>query len=97
MDGVATEIAEEVGVLFQHRDFNACTSEQEAKHDARRTTADDAACGVEDSRVSHRVPRSKKEKANGPKHHSLGCRPGIRPPHGPRAEGPAHACVLIIG
>jgi hypothetical protein len=47
VDGVAAEVAEEVGVLLEDGDFNAGAGEQEAEHDSGRASADDAAGGVE--------------------------------------------------
>ena len=43
MDGVAAEIAQEVGVLFEDDDVDARAREQEAEHQPARTAADDAA------------------------------------------------------
>ena len=43
VDGIATEVAEEVGVLFKNRYGDACTREEQTEHDARGTAADDAA------------------------------------------------------
>src|SRR5262249_45090590 len=43
MDGVAAEIAEEVGVLLEHDDVDAGARQQEAEHEPARPTADDAA------------------------------------------------------
>jgi hypothetical protein len=40
--GVAAEIAEEVGVLFQHHDIDAGTSEQIAEHHAGGPATNDA-------------------------------------------------------
>ena len=46
MDGVAAEVAEEIGVLLQHDDLDAGAGEQEAEHHAGRSAAGDAtACG----------------------------------------------------
>ncbi len=45
--GIAAEIAKEVTVLFEYSDLNAGAGEQKAEHNASRTTADDAAGGVE--------------------------------------------------
>ena len=47
MDGVATEVAEEVGVFFEDGDLNAGAREEEAEHDAGRASADDAGGGGE--------------------------------------------------
>ena len=47
MHGVAAEIAEEIGVLFQHDRFDSGAPEQIAQHHAGRPAADDAAAGVE--------------------------------------------------
>ena len=43
MDGVAAEIAQEIGVLLQHDDVDAGAREQKAEHHAGRPAADDAA------------------------------------------------------
>src|SRR5258705_942 len=43
MDGVAAEIAEEIGVLFQDNHFNAGAGEKKTKHHAGRSTAGDQA------------------------------------------------------
>src|SRR5215475_5194101 len=40
MDGVATKIAEEVRVLFEHDHLNACAGEQKSKHHSCRAAAD---------------------------------------------------------
>ena len=45
MHGVAAEIAQEVGVLFQHDHIDAGAREQEAEHHPGRPAADDAAAG----------------------------------------------------
>ena len=47
VDGVAAEVAEEVGVLFEDGDGEAGAGEQQAEHDPCRTSADDAAGGCE--------------------------------------------------
>jgi hypothetical protein len=43
MHRVAAEVAQEVGVLLQHRDTHARARQQKSKHHSRRTAADDAA------------------------------------------------------
>ena len=43
MDGVAGEVAQEVGVLLQHQDVDARAREQEGEHHAGRPAARDAA------------------------------------------------------
>ena len=43
MDGVAAEVAQEIGVLLQHDDVDACAREQEAEHHPRGAAAGDAA------------------------------------------------------
>jgi hypothetical protein len=48
MDGVAAEVAQEVGVLFHHRDVDAAAGKQQAQHDSGGTAAGDDACGVLD-------------------------------------------------
>ena len=53
MDGVAAEIAQEVGVLFQHGDGDAGARQQKAEHHAGRSAAGDAAGGFD--RRSHRT------------------------------------------
>ena len=50
MHGVAAKITEEIGVLLQHHDIDAGTSEQIAKHHAGRSAADDAAADFSDVR-----------------------------------------------
>src|SRR5262249_39063783 len=40
--GVATEVAQKVGMLFKHDDFETCACEQQTQHHAGRTTTDDA-------------------------------------------------------
>ena len=45
MDGVAAEIAQEVGVLLEHDDVDAGTGQQKAEHHARGPAAGDAAPG----------------------------------------------------
>jgi hypothetical protein len=42
MDGVASEVAEEVGVLFKDGDGDAGAGEQEAEHDSSGASADNA-------------------------------------------------------
>jgi hypothetical protein len=58
MDGVAAEIAEEVGVLLEHHHLDPGAGEQEAEHHSRRAAAGDAAGGLEGTRrlrgVGHR-------------------------------------------
>ena len=49
MDGVAPEVAQEVGVLLEHRHVDAGTHEQQREHQPGRAAADDAAAGVEAS------------------------------------------------
>src|SRR5205807_3952287 len=43
VQGVATEVAEEVAVFFEHGDLHSSTGQQEAEHHARRTATSDAA------------------------------------------------------
>ena len=45
MDGVAAEIAQEIGVLLQHHDIDAGAGQQEAQHHAGRAAAGDGALG----------------------------------------------------
>ena len=45
MDGVAAEVAVEVGMLFEHGDINAGAGEQQAEHHAGGAAAYDAAGG----------------------------------------------------
>ena len=47
VDGVAAEVAQEVGVLLEHDDVDAGAREQEAEHHPGRTAAGDAAAGAE--------------------------------------------------
>ena len=52
MNRVAAEIAEEIGVLFQHHDLDASAREQKSEHHSRGAPAGDATlCG--DRRISH--------------------------------------------
>ena len=53
MNGVAAEIAQEVGVLLQHHHVDAGAREQEAEHHAGGPAAGDAACGAE---LLHSLP-----------------------------------------
>ena len=43
MHGIAAEIPEEIGVLFQHKRLDAGATQQIPQHHAGRTAADDAA------------------------------------------------------
>ena len=43
MNGVAAEIAEEIGVLLQHHDLNAGARQQESEHHSGGPAAGDAA------------------------------------------------------
>ena len=45
MDGVAAEIAQEVGVLLQHHDIDAGAGQQKAQHHAGRAATGDGALG----------------------------------------------------
>jgi hypothetical protein len=56
VDGVATEIAQEVAVLLEHLRANAGAREQVAEHHPGRSPADDAAggVGIGESCVAHR-------------------------------------------
>jgi len=47
MDGVAAEVAEEVGVFFKNCDSDALAREKVAEHDSGGTSSDDAAGGCE--------------------------------------------------
>lgn len=47
MDSVAAKVAEKIGVLFEHLDFNSGACEQKAKNHASGTAADDAASGLD--------------------------------------------------
>jgi hypothetical protein len=64
MDGVAAEIAKEVGVLLEHHDIDASARQQEAEHDAGRAVAGDGACGG-DGRVWHPSPLAFLELGHG--------------------------------
>ena len=46
MDGVAAEVSEEVGVLFEDRDADAGTSQEESQHHAGRSATRDHALDV---------------------------------------------------
>jgi hypothetical protein len=56
MDGVAAEIAQEIGVLFQHRDAHAGARQQIAEHHAGGSAADDASCGGDGGFRHGRLP-----------------------------------------
>ena len=43
MNGVASEIAQEVGMFLEHDDVHAGAREQEAEHEPARSPTDDAA------------------------------------------------------
>src|SRR5438874_11511440 len=43
MDGVAAEVAQEVGMLLQHHEVDAGTREQKAEHEPARPSANNAA------------------------------------------------------
>jgi hypothetical protein len=45
VDGVATKVAQEVGMLLEHDHVDAGTRQQEAEHQAARPASDDAATG----------------------------------------------------
>jgi hypothetical protein len=47
VNGVASEVAQEVLVLLEHDDLDALTSEQEGEHEARGAPADDANAGLD--------------------------------------------------
>src|SRR5262249_341389 len=47
VDGVPAEIAEEIGVLLEDDDVQACAGEQEAEHHAGRAAARNATSGAE--------------------------------------------------
>jgi hypothetical protein len=47
MDGVAAKIAEEVGVFFEDKNFDAGASEKKTENHACGTSANDAAGGLE--------------------------------------------------
>ncbi len=53
MDGVAAEVAQEVGVLLQHHDVDAGARQQQPQHHAGGTAAGDAARGGD---LVHRTP-----------------------------------------
>jgi hypothetical protein len=44
MDGVAAEVAQEIGVFFQHDDIDAGARKQQAQHHAGRTAPNNTAC-----------------------------------------------------
>ncbi len=54
MNGVAAEIAKEIGVLLQHHHLDAGARQQEAEHHAGRSAAGDAA-SVEIDCIRHRA------------------------------------------
>jgi hypothetical protein len=47
VDGIASEITEEVGVFFEHLNIDTGAGEQEAQHYTRRSGAGDAARGLD--------------------------------------------------
>jgi hypothetical protein len=47
VDGVAAEIAQEIGVLLQHDGVDAGARQQRPQHHPRRPAADDAAAGAD--------------------------------------------------
>jgi hypothetical protein len=47
MDGVATKIAQKVGVFFEDNNIYTRASQQEAEHHSSRATADDAASRID--------------------------------------------------
>src|SRR5580692_9386840 len=47
MNGVATKIAQKVGVLFEDNNIHTGASQQEAKHHSGRASADDAASRID--------------------------------------------------
>ena len=57
MDGVAAEVAQEIGVLFQHDHIDPGAREQEAEHHPARAAADNATPGGEllDGHVRQRL------------------------------------------
>ena len=65
MDGVAAEIAEEVGVLLEHDHVDAGARQQEAQHHAGGSAADDAAAAAL-SRGRHLRPSSASGNARSP-------------------------------
>ena len=55
MHGIAAEVAEEVGVLFQHGDADAAAGEEIAQHHACRSASGDTAFGFERFVSAHGV------------------------------------------
>jgi hypothetical protein len=51
MDGVASEITEEIGVFFEHLNIDTGAGEQETQNHSRRSAADYAARGLQSFRV----------------------------------------------
>ncbi len=47
MNGVATEIAQEIGMLLKHHDFHAEAGQQKAQHHAGGPSANDATSGLQ--------------------------------------------------
>ena len=45
VDGVAAEVAQEIGVLLQHHDVDAAAGEEKAEHHSRRSAPDHATGG----------------------------------------------------
>ena len=48
VDGIAAKVAQEIGVFFEEQDFDACASEEEAKHHAGGPAAYDAAARLKE-------------------------------------------------
>lgn len=55
VDGVAAEVAEEVGVLLDHRDVDALAHEEQSEHEAGGAAAHDDAIGVDAGVHAHSV------------------------------------------
>src|SRR3546814_2531196 len=53
MHGIATKIAQEVAVLFEHQGLDAGACEQQAQNHPGRSAADDAAACADRVRIGH--------------------------------------------
>ena len=80
MDGVAAEVAQEIGVLLEHHDVDAGARQQKAEHHAGRPAAGDGASShsgshAESGRSRTWPPSSAVPASSGKRHHG---RPDLR-------------------
>ena len=65
MNGVAAEIAVEIGVFFQNNDVHSSACEEIAGHHARRSAADDETADVDVGKHAHESgQRTKQSEAD---------------------------------